>query len=282
MYADLVSVWNFSTTLFINLISSLQVTIVIPESRCSQRKIYHVSASRNHLPNIFDDGMVNTDGLQLYVNSNKTSAYIKISWINTTIAVHKLAGFVGVVIQSPQRIADESVGLCSLGCPDHSKFLVEKVSSHSYSEDCEQEAVKACISNGFDLLLPITTQDSYFDRCVFDVLESNKSNSSWMSTVMEHNLQSLGPIGTPPSEPSTNIPWPIGFDDYQDKIDPEDYNDDSDNLDTDISPGLARPLVHDPQEQTSHSSSTIVASSSILLMVWCVLQWHAVHYILYT
>jgi len=241
-----------------------------------------VSASRNNLPNTFDDGMVDTNGLQLYVNSNKTSAYIKISWIDTTIAVHKLAGFVGVVILSPQHIADESVGLCSLGCPDHSKFLVEKVSSQGYSGDCEQEAIKACFSNGYELLELTTTQDSYFDRCVFDVLKSSNANSSWMTTVMEHNLKSLGPIGTPPSEPSTTIPWPIGLDFYQDNIDPEDYNDDSDNLDTDISPGLARPLVHDPQEQTSHSSSTVVASSSILLMVWCTLQWHVVHYILYT
>jgi len=275
----------------------VQVSIIIPETRCSQRKIYHVSASKDHLPNTFDDGM-DTNGIQLFVNSNKTSAYIKISWINTIVAVHKLAGFIGVVILSPQLIADESVGLCSLGCPDHSKLLVESVPSQSHSSECKGEAVEACISNGFDLLAlsQTTSEDTYFDRCLFDVLQSNKANSSWMSTVMAHNLQSLGPIGTPPSQPPTTTPWPNGLiDNHQDKIDPEDH-DDNDNTDTNIPLGLARHVVYDPQEQispssspgihdsqgqTSPSSATIV-SSSILLMVWCILQWHAIHYILYT
>jgi len=268
----------------LNLI--VQVNIVIPESRCSQRKIYRVSASRGHLPTTFDDGTDNSDGLQLFVNSNKTSAYLKVPWINTTVAVHKLAGFIGVVILSPQIIADESVGLCSLGCPDHSKFLIEDVPSQRYSDSCRQEAIKACSINEFVVLgesssSSSTTDDFYIDRCLFDALKSNKANSSWMSVVMVQSLQSLGPIGIPPKEPSTNIPWADDLlNNYQDRTDSSD-NDDG-YIPNDVSPGLALPLEHKPLEQEEASRSTLTASSSILLMVWCLLPWHAIHYILYT
>jgi len=167
------------------------VNVVVSASSCSQVTTYHASAVRD-FPATFKDGTIGVNGLGLFLNDNSTSAYIRIPWINTTIAIHKLAGHIGVVIQSPASVASKSVGLCSLGCPDHSKLSI--LDSIDYVEDCAQEAIIACSINNLRLSdILVGQQDQYLHKCIFDVLQSNNPNSSWISLAMVDSWFSLGP-----------------------------------------------------------------------------------------
>lgn len=168
--------------------------MIISPSHCSQETIYRASAVKDYLPATFEDKTTGSNGTELFLNSNHTSAYVKIPWISTTIAIHKLAEYIGVVVQSPASVANESVGLCSLGCPDHSKLTVSKVVHDNLISDCTQEAFIACSINNLTLLTVLTAADTYYEQCVFDTIESTNSNSSWISLVMVENWSSLGPV----------------------------------------------------------------------------------------
>ena len=158
--------------------------MVIPASNCSQEKIYHVYATADYLPTTFKDGTHGIHGLELILNSNGTSAYIRIPWISTIIVVHKLANHIGIAIQSPESVANRSVGLCSLGCPEHSKLTVQEVVTHNLAGSCSREAYATCHVNNFALLKGETQGEYYFEKCLFDTLTTNNTNSSWISLAM--------------------------------------------------------------------------------------------------
>ena len=161
--------------------------MVISASNCSQEMIYHASATEYYLPATFEDGTYGINGLELILNSNGTSAYIRIPWINTIIVVHKLANHIGIAIQSPESVANKSIGLCSLGCPEHSKLTVQEVVNHDLSGNCSKEAYLTCSLNDFALLNIKIQGDNYFEKCLFDTLTTNNSNSSWISLAMVNN-----------------------------------------------------------------------------------------------
>lgn len=167
--------------------------MVIYASNHSQEITYHASIVKDYFPSTFEDGTTEVNGLELILNSNGTTAYIRIPWISTTIGIHKLAGHIGVVIQSPTSVANESIGVCSFGCPAHSKVTVSKVVDQDLSGDCTKQAYSVCSINDFAILRPQTVGESYFDKCLFDVLKSNNSNSSWITLAMVNSLNLLGP-----------------------------------------------------------------------------------------
>ena len=168
--------------------------MVISASNCSQETIYHASAVGDYLPATFEDGTDGVNGLELILNSNGTSAYIRISWISTVIVIHKLAGHIGIAIQSPASVANKSVGLCLLGCPEHSKLTVQEVVNHDPTGNCTQEAYTTCSLNNGALLKGETEGEYYYEKCIFDTLNTNNINSSWISLAMVNSWHLLGTV----------------------------------------------------------------------------------------
>ena len=168
--------------------------MVISASNCSQETIYHASAVGDYLTTTFEDGTNGVNGLELILNSNGTSAYIRISWINTVIVIHKLAGHIGIAIHSPASVANKSVGLCALGCPEHSKLTVQEVINHDSTGNCTQEAYVSCSLNNAALFEGETKGEYYYEKCLFDTLNTNNTNSSWISLAMVNSWHLLGTI----------------------------------------------------------------------------------------
>ena len=166
--------------------------MVISASNCSQETIYQASAEGDYLTPTFEDGTNGVNGLELILNSNGTSAYIRISWINTVILIHKLAGHIGIAIQSPASVANKSVGLCSLGCPEHSKLKVQEVLDRDSTGNCTQEAYISCSLNNGTLFNGKTEGELYYEKCIFDTLNTNNTNSSWISLAMVNSWHLLG------------------------------------------------------------------------------------------
>lgn len=171
--------------------------MVITASDCSPETTYHASAVTDYFPTTFEDGTSGVNGLELIFNSNGTSGYIRVPWINTIIAIHKLARHIGIAVQSPVAVANKSVGLCSLGCPEHSKVTVIDFVDQDPTSSCTQEAYIACSINGLALAnLDTNVKPTYYEKCIFDVLKSNNSNSSWISLAMVDSWYLLGPSST--------------------------------------------------------------------------------------
>lgn len=175
----------------------MQLSVIISASDCSEEMTYHASAVRDYLPSIFEDGTNGVNGLELILNNNATSAYIRIPWIDTIIAIHKLAGYIGVVVRSPEYVANRSVGLCSLGCPEHSKFSVIDVIEEDPTSRCTQDAYTTCSINDFAIFNLQTEVETYYEKCIFDVLKSQHFNSSWISLGMVNSWDLLGPASIP-------------------------------------------------------------------------------------
>lgn len=55
--------------------------------------------------------------LQLYLTEDRSIATIRATWINTTIIIRKIAGYLAVTLHIPLEIAIHSEGLCTGGCP---------------------------------------------------------------------------------------------------------------------------------------------------------------------
>lgn len=180
--------------------------MVISASNCSQETIYHASAVGDRLTATFEDGTNGVNGLELILNSNGTTAYIRISWINTVIVIHKLAGHVGIAIQSPASVANRSVGLCLLGCPEHSKLTVQEVINHDLTGNCTQEAYVSCGLNNGTLFKEETEVELYYEKCLFDTLNTNNTNSSWISLAMVNSWHLLGTIYSDTSHGGTLSP----------------------------------------------------------------------------
>ena len=172
----------------------------MPASDCSQEATYHASVTMDQLPITFEDGTSGVNGLESILNSNATSVYIRIPWISTVVAVHKLGRQIGIVIQSPESVANHSVGLCSLGCPEHSKVAITEVLDQDGASSCMQETIDACAINDLALFQSEfkTKGEHYYDKCMFDVLQSNHSNSAWISLAMANSWHLLGPTGSDP------------------------------------------------------------------------------------
>ena len=180
--------------------------MVIAASNCSQETIYHASAVGDYLTATFEDGTNGVNGLELILNSNGTSAYIRISWINTVIVIHKLAGHIGIAIRSPASVANGSVGLCSLDCPEHSKLTVQEVLDRDSTGNCTQEAYISCGLNNGTLFTGETEAELYYEKCIFDTLNTNNTNSSWISLAMVNSWHLLGTVYSDTPHGSTSSP----------------------------------------------------------------------------
>lgn len=154
----------------------------------------------DQLPTTFEDGTSGVNGLESISNTNGTSVYIRIPWISTTVAIHKLGRQIGLVIQSPESVANQSLGLCSLGCPEHSKVTISEVVNRDPTSSCTREAYLACGINAFAIVQLKTEGEIYYEKCIFDVLQSNHSNSAWMSLAMVNSWHLLGPTSADPDD----------------------------------------------------------------------------------
>ena len=109
----------------------LQVLVtVLPDENCNPETQSYIATSNSPLPTVFTGASSphnnHNSPIQLHTNIEGTLTTILATWINSTIVIRRIHGYLGVTLHVTGRMAFESEGLCT-GCPRHqfiSKYWV--------------------------------------------------------------------------------------------------------------------------------------------------------------
>ena len=159
-------------------------------SDCSgtQTKSY-VATDSQLLPHTFTDHTVPNNShsnLQLFVSQDGSAVSLLATWINTTIIVRNYANLLGVTLQVPRHLAEESRGLCR-GCPPQALFDMLDLNYQMVLGGCtvENEAVLLNCFSGFSTNFRREFLDvnnaTYVDACVYSLWRSNSTSIDALS-----------------------------------------------------------------------------------------------------
>ena len=192
------------------------------ENRYCLRQTKSYVATDSLLPQAFTDHTVPNNSysnLQLLVNSDGTAVSLLASWINTTVVIRKYADLLGVTVQVPRYVAEESGGLC-MGCPAQGFFdTLEFNYQLTIDSDCTDENVDV-ITNCFFGFSRTTRPEfygidnaTYADVCIYSLWRSNSTGSevlSFLGAVTDdaNVLPNVQNIATPTPPPIISIPFP--------------------------------------------------------------------------
>ena len=97
----------------------MQVKVIVNASgTCNPERRLYVAVNNMPLPDTFTEADNGNTSLQLHVDDSGTVASILAPWINSTIIIRRISGFLSVSLQVTGHLAFESEGLCT-GCPRH-------------------------------------------------------------------------------------------------------------------------------------------------------------------
>ena len=89
---------------------------------CNENLRYFIAHSDQLLPSKFQDvsgvSAAPSSSLQLHVSEEGTVVTLVATWINTTIIVRRIAGFLAVTLTVGGQMTFSSQGLCVAGCPE--------------------------------------------------------------------------------------------------------------------------------------------------------------------
>ncbi len=165
--------------------------------QCADSRYVTYEASSDWLPSVFTDGRSHVQSVAILEHEPNAHVEIRVPYIDTTIAVRQVGGYLSVAIRIPLDVANvtasspssmtshtdndedseptETLQLCLSGCPSSqiighlvsSKHVRLKTSVDDVSEGAERaqrltSATEACRRAGL--------VDVFLDSCVFDVV----------------------------------------------------------------------------------------------------------------
>ena len=100
----------------------LQVNVTFPASEgCNEQANFFVAHNYRSLPSVFVDesggALPPSPALQLHHSEGGTVITLIATWLNTTIIIRRVEGFLAVTLTVTGHMAFESQGLCTAGCP---------------------------------------------------------------------------------------------------------------------------------------------------------------------
>ena len=136
-------------------------------------------------------------------------ATILAPWINTSIVIHRIDGYLSVTMQVPEPLsrANDVTGLCSRGCPSGFAVTERRVALPEYK--CQQNRqITSLMCLALGLATPAIGSISYSELCVYDILLTHDLALLSLYSALNNDTLRLPDITeiAPPTLPNTTPP----------------------------------------------------------------------------
>jgi hypothetical protein len=184
------------------------INITLYSSDCTAGAVFnYVANADKDLPQHISSSQLNVlplfQPLEFTVDSSRTTASILAPWINTTIVLRRILGYLSIVVQMPASLAFQSYGLCHIGCPIHTQHNIN-VELSRYCTPIYNPAINFCGINA-TLINSGPSSLNLVNACTFDILKSKTYKPPHLYRNMIEDYKALPNVGKYIT-PEPNVP----------------------------------------------------------------------------
>lgn len=146
---------------------------------------------------------------------NQTAATILAPWINSSIIIRRIDGYLSVTIQVPEPLAreDDVTGLCSIGCAADFQVSDDDFELPEYRHRCPQNRVDSsimCLSLGITPPLQTESDTLYPQLCTYDLMLTHDTNLLSLYWALGEDAERLPDVTQiTPTDPATSPDTPM-------------------------------------------------------------------------